>query len=77
MTSSATVLGAAPPPPGVVPNFVNPETISDRLILAAAIWPGVALPFLVLRLYTSQFIVRKWHRDDTCIILAFVSSGMS
>ncbi|KAK0635966.1 hypothetical protein B0T17DRAFT_482035 [Bombardia bombarda] len=59
------------PPPGVTPNFDNPESISGRLIHAAAIWPIVTLPFVTLRLYTSGFILKKWHLDDVLIVIGF------
>ncbi|KAK3323097.1 hypothetical protein B0T19DRAFT_485546 [Cercophora scortea] len=72
MSSSTAIVGTLPPPPGVTANFDNPESIAGRLILAAAIWPAVTIPIVLLRLYTSSFIVRRWHRDDTFIIIALV-----
>ena len=76
MNSSEQVVGTIPPPPGVTPNFDNPSaSIANRMILAAAIAPAVSLPFLLLRLYTSSFIVRRWHKDDVFIILGFVSAS--
>ncbi|KAK4167928.1 hypothetical protein QBC43DRAFT_297179 [Cladorrhinum sp. PSN259] len=73
MTSSDSTVGVAPPPPGVIPNFEHPSaSLVNRLILAAAIAPAVTLPFLLLRLYTSNFIVRRWNKDDTLIILGYI-----
>ncbi|KAK3368317.1 hypothetical protein B0H63DRAFT_565033 [Podospora didyma] len=57
--SSGLNIGAMPPPPGVKANFVNPDSITGRLILAATIWPAVTLPIILLRLYTSRFILRE------------------
>ncbi|KAK3986738.1 hypothetical protein QBC44DRAFT_372771 [Cladorrhinum sp. PSN332] len=73
MTTSKPIVGTVPPPPGVIPNFEHPSpSIAHHLIQAAAIAPAVALPFLLLRLYTSYFIVRRWHKDDTFIILGYM-----
>ncbi|KAI8401268.1 hypothetical protein FOFC_18137 [Fusarium oxysporum] len=62
-TDSSTV-GAYPPPPGVVPNFTNPESIASRVVLAAALSPVFTIPIVLLRLYTSRFIIKCWHLDD-------------
>jgi hypothetical protein len=50
--------------------------MANRLIAATAVWPAVAVPIVLLRLYTSSFIARKWYRDDTFIIIALVSTGL-
>jgi hypothetical protein len=62
-TDSSTV-GAYPSPPGVVPNFMNPESIASRVVLAAALSPVFTIPIVLLRLYTSHFIIKCWHLDD-------------
>ncbi|KAM5529033.1 integral membrane protein [Fusarium oxysporum f. sp. phaseoli] len=62
-TDSSTV-GAYPPPPGAVPNFTNPESIASRVVLAAALSPVFTIPIVLLRLYTSRFIIKCWHLDD-------------
>ncbi|KAK0619706.1 hypothetical protein B0T14DRAFT_519714 [Immersiella caudata] len=72
MSSSESLIGTAPPPPGVTANFATPDSMASRLIATAAIWPAVVVPIDFLRLYTSSLIVRKWHRDDTFIIIALV-----
>jgi hypothetical protein len=66
-TMSATdgvVMGAAPPPPGVTPNFENPESIGYRLVIVAVVFSVLSLSFLIPRLYSAGFILRKWHADD-------------
>ncbi|KNB06240.1 hypothetical protein FOXG_19609 [Fusarium oxysporum f. sp. lycopersici 4287] len=70
-TDSSTV-GAYPPPPGVVPNFTNPESIASRVVLAAALSPVFTIPIVLLRLYTSRFIIKCWHLDDFSITISLM-----
>ncbi|KAK0721237.1 hypothetical protein B0T21DRAFT_386173 [Apiosordaria backusii] len=53
-----------PPPPGVTPNFEDGESIGYQLVIVAVVFPVLALCFLVPRLYTASYILRKWHPDD-------------
>jgi hypothetical protein len=62
--SSPGFIPAAPPPPGVTPNFDNPAWIGYRLITVSVVFPVFALFFLVPRLYSAGAIIRKWHPDD-------------
>ncbi|MCJ1458495.1 hypothetical protein MMC28_008868, partial [Mycoblastus sanguinarius] len=54
---------AAPPPPGVTPNFINPENqlavINPTLIICLS----VATIFVWLRIYT-KFLINKSHGDE-------------
>lgn len=52
------------PPPGVTPNLENPESIGYRIIIVAAVFPAITGVFLCIRLYTAQFILKRWHTDD-------------
>ncbi|KAK3385343.1 hypothetical protein B0H63DRAFT_181798 [Podospora didyma] len=70
--SSEGIIGAFPPPEGVTPNFTNPESIAYRLIIVAVVFPVLSLCFLIPRLYTANFILRRWHADDYWIIAAFI-----
>lgn len=63
-SGNSTIVAAVPPPPGVTPNFENPESISYRLVIVAVVFPLLALCFLIPRLYSATFIIRKWHHDD-------------
>lgn len=57
-------MGAAPPPPGVTPNFEEPEWIGYRLIIVSVVFLVMSVVFLVPRLYSAAFIIKKWHPDD-------------
>ena len=57
--------GMMPPPAGVTPNLVNPESVGWKLVLASVLCPVFAILFWLLRLYTSRFIVRKFWVDDS------------
>lgn len=63
-TASNLITGTLPPPPGVIPNFTNPQSIGYRLIIAAVIFPAIALIFLSLRIYTKRWILKQLLLDD-------------
>ncbi|KAK4186947.1 hypothetical protein QBC35DRAFT_386072 [Podospora australis] len=65
-------MGAAPPPEGVTPNFVNPDSTGYQLIIVAVVFPVLALCFLIPRLYTASCIIKKWHADDYLIVVGFL-----
>lgn len=66
MVASDTV-GAWPPPPGVTPNFINPESIGYRIIVVSVLFPAITIPIVLLRLYTKRYILGVVHPDDcTC-----------
>lgn len=71
MTSSEPV-GAFPPPPGVVPNFVNPESIAYRVVIASVLGPTIAIPICAVRLYTRRYILQSVGYDDYAIVLATI-----
>ncbi|KAH9204897.1 hypothetical protein DL95DRAFT_376665 [Leptodontidium sp. 2 PMI_412] len=58
------LLAPSPPPPGVIPNFKNPDSQGYRGTLAIAIMFPLATIVLLLRLYTRIVIVRKVGIDD-------------
>lgn len=57
---------ASKPPPGVVPDYVNPprNTAVIRLEVIAPLLMGIAAIFVALRLYVRRFIVDKMEWDD-------------
>ncbi|KAH6714832.1 hypothetical protein BKA61DRAFT_343667 [Leptodontidium sp. MPI-SDFR-AT-0119] len=66
------IVGVLPPPPGVIPNFENPESQGYRVILTIAILFPLATIVLLLRVYTRVVIVRNVGIDDYAIIFAWI-----
>lgn len=57
-----------------VPNYTNPETRGQSLIIVNAVFLGLATVVVVLRLFT-RLVVRRWFGwDDIWIVFAFVST---
>ncbi|PMD37783.1 hypothetical protein L207DRAFT_586113 [Hyaloscypha variabilis F] len=78
--NSTSIVGAFPPPPGTTANFTNPEYTGARLVVAAIVCPAIAIPFMLIRLYTKHFLLKRLHLDDYAITLgmlcAFANSGV-
>ncbi|KAL8762522.1 MAG: hypothetical protein Q9184_001482 [Pyrenodesmia sp. 2 TL-2023] len=56
---------AAKPPPGVVPNYVDPQSSGPRLIAVGCILVALMLLFVATRIYTKAKIVKKFSPDDS------------
>ncbi len=54
----------APAPPGVTPNFVNPENRTWQVYVTSAVCLVVTTLFVALRFYTKIFIIKQMTRDD-------------
>ncbi|KAI9756382.1 MAG: protein disulfide-isomerase precursor [Chaenotheca gracillima] len=61
---------AAPPPPGTIPNFVDPENHSRQIMVAAIICPIIAGIFVIARIYTRASLTRSLGWDDYTSIAA-------
>ena len=55
---------ALTPPPGVKPNFNNPESRAHATIIANGITTGVMLAFVVTRVYTKLAITKSFAWED-------------
>ena len=64
MSNPSGVLGAAPPPPGVIPNFVNPPSTGYRLVVSSIVTWVSATVFVALRAYVKLRILQKITSDD-------------
>lgn len=70
-------LPALDAPPGVIPNFTNPESLGPRLIVTGAILSTFVIIALANRAYTKLSIVRKMSLDDLTISLAAIGAIVS
>ncbi|KAL2060556.1 hypothetical protein VTL71DRAFT_9197 [Oculimacula yallundae] len=70
--NASEVVGAWPAPPGVDPNFVNPDSISWMVLTAALVSPIVSIVFVVMRSYTKRCLFNRFDWDDYAVIIAFV-----
>jgi hypothetical protein len=56
--------GAIPPPSGVTPNFTDPPSLQHIVLITNIIFTLVSALFVILRLYTTGFIIRSVGIDD-------------
>ena len=56
---------AMPPPPGEIPDFVNPESRAYGTVIALATITAVMLVFVLLRIYSKLFVVKNFGLDDS------------
>ena len=57
------------PPPGVIPNLVDPYTAGPILISVSSVLVGLMILFVFNRLATKAFVTRKFQWDDlTCVL---------
>lgn len=72
---SVQPVGVVPPPPGVTPNFVNPErkywTANHAIVITGL---GISTSFLAMRLFTKIHVQRNFGFDDGMVFL-FCSTG--
>ena len=52
------------PPPGVIPNFVNPENYQNKVIAECTIFLTIATIFTAAKLYTRAFIIKSIAWED-------------
>jgi len=59
--SQSTANGEAPalqPPPGVTPNFENPESRANTIIISNYLYVALSSTTLLLRIYARRIIIR-------------------
>jgi hypothetical protein len=66
----APLLGA---PPGTVPNFVDPISRGQDIVIASIVLSSVALAFVSVRIFVKLFITRRFGWDDVFACAALVS----
>lgn len=55
---------AGVPPPGVIPNFINPESRVSMIDVSAAVCLPLLIIFAGSRLYAKAFVVKRRSWDD-------------
>ena len=55
---------AGVPPPGVIPNFVNPHSSGPTLIAVGSVSVALMMCFVAVRIYTKVMIVGKFSPND-------------
>ncbi|KAI9824923.1 MAG: hypothetical protein M1832_001528 [Thelocarpon impressellum] len=66
------LVAAAPPPPGVVPNFENPMLNLGPTAPLCVFLMCTATLLVLLRLYTKAKIVRVYGLEDVAVLLAWI-----
>ncbi|KAL8949918.1 MAG: hypothetical protein Q9222_004007 [Ikaeria aurantiellina] len=64
--------GIFPAPPGVTPNYVDPELRTDGIPALICIFVPLSFIFLVLRLYTKACIIRLFGLEDVLATLGWM-----
>lgn len=64
--------GLFPTPPGVQPNFVDPEQRTGGAVPLIATFLTLSTIFLIVRLYMKLHIVRAFGWDDVAIVAAWL-----
>ena len=55
---------AGKPPRGVKPNFENPPSLKSVLIAVTAVGQVLSTLFVMMRIYTRHFVLRRLWWDD-------------
>ncbi|KAF2230506.1 hypothetical protein EV356DRAFT_340296 [Viridothelium virens] len=68
----SNVLPGLPPPPGTVPNFVNPYSIAGSLKATNILFIVLTSLTTLARIYTKLFIIKSYGWPDYTIVLAWL-----
>lgn len=68
------MIPAAKPPPGVMPNFINPVTLANNIVAVASTVLVLTAILLSIRLFSTLKITRSASYDDCAIVIAMVLS---
>ena len=56
--------GAAPPPPGVVPNFVDPPNRNTEIIAVSSVCIAISTIFIAARTFTRLKFIKRHGWED-------------
>ena len=63
-------LPAMPPPPGVIPNYVNPHSDGSIIVVVGSILLGLTILFVANRIYSKVWLTHKYSWDDRKLLEA-------
>lgn len=63
------LLGA---PPGEEPNFINPYSRGQRIVISSIILTSFAFVFVLARVFVKGFITKRFGWDDVFCVAAMV-----
>lgn len=55
---------ALEPPPGVIPNLVNPPSLANTVIVVSVVFLTLMLFFVSIRIYTKGVLLRSLGWED-------------
>ena len=58
------MIPAGQPPPGIGPNFIDPQTLTPTIVAISIIMMRWAISFVILRLYANAHAQRDLRIDD-------------
>ncbi|KAL8931551.1 MAG: hypothetical protein Q9216_007162, partial [Gyalolechia sp. 2 TL-2023] len=70
--AGSQTVGVIPPPPGVTPNFENPEYRSGGIVPLACVFLPLVAIFMALRIYTKVRIIKVFGLEDFAILLFYL-----
>jgi len=62
------------PPPGVIPNLVNPNNTGNYILIANSLFMAVMIVFVALRFYVVFAIKKTMASDDWMVVAGLVGS---
>lgn len=68
----------SPPPPGVLPNYLNPHTRGSALTITCSMFLAIMIVAVSIRAYTKLRIMRKVTWDDRtipCLVLICLTTS--
>jgi len=63
-TMDLSNMPAAMPPPGVIPNFINPPSLKGELLIINVVFTTLMAIFVTIRLVSRGFITKQVGIDD-------------
>ncbi|MCJ1320752.1 hypothetical protein MMC15_006093 [Xylographa vitiligo] len=72
MSNPLDNIPAGLPPPGIIPNLVNPSQQGPTIVALDGIFVALMLVMVLIRIYVRARVVKIWGWDDYACIIAAV-----